>query len=280
MFEVERDYLSLVADTLQFGTLENNDRTGVGTYIYPGGAILKHSFATGFPLLTTKRIAYKTMATELEGFIKGVTDKTWYQDRKCRIWDEWSNSKTRPPGRSQEAWHDLGPIYGAQWRAFNGDVFQDQLRDVINALENRSTSRRLLVTAWNPLQLDQMALPPCHFAWQVKVRGDHLDLDWYQRSVDVMLGLPFNLASYGLLLQLLAYQFGFEPGVLTGHLGHVHIYQNHREGAETILARQPFPLPQLDIQPSFETTYDFNAQTDFVVRDYKHHPTVKMEVAV
>lgn len=279
MFRVEQDYLELIHKILRYGTKEDNDRTGVGTIIHPGGAIIQHSMQTGFPLLTTKRVAYKTMATELEGFVKGITDKRWYQERGCRIWNEWSNTTTRPESISAEDWHDLGPIYGSQWRSFNGGS-HDQLLEITEALAKRSTSRRLLASAWNPDQLSQMALPPCHFAWQVKVRGKYLDLDWYQRSVDVMLGLPFNLASYGLLLQLLAHQFDMEPGVLTGHLGHVHIYQNHVKGAATQLARSAYTLPHNLIKKSFVDITQFNAAQDIELVDYKHHPAIKMEVAI
>lgn len=277
MNTLDGQYIKLLKNILDNGT-DKGDRTGTGTRSI-SGAMIQHDMAEGFPALTTKRLYFRTMAVELEGFIKGITDKHWYKSRKCNIWNEWSNPKTRPIGIKAEDHNDLGPIYGSQWRNFNGDNY-DQLQAVMDSLENKPTDRRMIVSAWNPLQLSEMALPPCHILWQVIVRDNKLDLLWYQRSVDTFLGLPFNIASYGLLLSLLAKQFGYEPGILTGFLGDTHIYNNHREQVKEQMSRIPFELPTLVINDSFSDVRSFNSAEDIKLDGYEHHPAIKAQIAI
>ena len=280
---LDRKYLDLVADVLDTGISKRN-RTGIDT-LSISGAMIKHDMSEGFPALTTKRIAYKTMAVELEGFIKGITSKDWYQANNCKIWNEWCNPSIIPKGLSDEERKefqlrelDLGPIYGSQWRNFNGAGY-DQLEMVLHSLENNPSDRRMLVSAWNPLALHEQALPPCHVLWHVIVRGDKLDLIWYQRSVDVFLGLPFNIASYGLLLILLSKQFGYKYGTLTGFLGDTHIYENHIEQIHTQMMRQPYELPVAIIDDNFTDVRQFDYR-QFELEGYRHHPSIKGEVAV
>lgn len=537
MNTLDKQYIDLLNDILKNGT-RKSDRTGVGTTSV-SGRIFQHDMSEGFPVLTTKRVYFKTMSVELEGFLKGITDKQWFKDRKCNIWNDWSNPKTRPEGVSQEDWNDLGPLgYSFQLRNFNGQykpvpqiitnlnkvievqesdneyvgkiidgkygkftvisydgknkhgnpkftvkfhktgyiksnietnqintgnikdlyfpnvagvaclgdynkellgeeitnkllqtwnamiqrcynknhkayknygakgvyvhsswlIFEnylndiqeldnwnnklnnwneyqldkdlnggfeyskekciwitrkennnltaqnyyfnatdpdgllyeneiglsrfcklhnldeksvhasitnntkthngwkfyrkeqyknykegfDQLSFVLDQIENNPTSRRIISSAWNPLQLDQQALPPCHYSWQVIVRGDYLDMLWNQRSVDCAVGLPFDIASYGLLLSLLAYQFGYKPGVLTGFLGDTHIYNNHHEQVAEQIARlkDAYELPQLKINDSFKDVREFNHSTDVELINYKYHPPIKAPIAV
>lgn len=279
MNSLDKQYINLLQDILKNGT-NKGDRTGVGTRSV-SGRMIQHNMPEGFPALTTKKLFFKIMSIELEGFIKGITDKRWYQERGCHIWDEWSNKKTRPEGVSQEEWYDLGPIYGSQWRNFNNNEY-DQLGYILNALKNNPSDRRMIVSAWNPLVLDQQALPPCHYSWQVIVRGEYLDLLWNQRSVDVFLGLPFNIASYGLLLSLLAHQFNYKPGVLTGFLGDTHIYNNHTDQVNEQISRldKAYDLPQLKINNSFNNILALNVSNDVELINYKHHPVIKAPIAI
>jgi thymidylate synthase len=287
MNTLDKQYINLLRNIKQNG-MHKGDRTGTGTQSI-SGAMIQHNMAEGFPLLTTKKVAFKTMATELEGFIKGITSKDWYQNRNCHIWDEWCNPMQVPSdvlnNEERKAFQvqelDLGPIYGRQWRNFNGDNY-DQLEKVLHSLECHPNDRRMIVSAWNPLQLDQMALPPCHLLWQVIVRGGYLDLLWYQRSVDVFLGLPFNIASYGLLLELLAHQFGYKSGILTGFLGDTHIYNNLTEQVDKQISRdgREFTLPSVTIASKLKDIRDFNSSEDIVLIDYSYHPSIRGEVSV
>ncbi len=280
---IDQRYKDLLSNILKNGT-QKGDRTGTGTKSITG-AMVQHNMADGFPILTTKRIAFKTMSVELEGFLKGITDKRWYKDRGCNIWNSWSRPDIIPEGISDEERkkiqlesNDLGPIYGAQWRNFNGAGY-DQLGVVLNSLENKPNDRRMVVSAWNPLQLHQMALPPCHLLFQVVVRGEFLDLVWYQRSVDIFLGLPFNIASYGLILSLLTKQFNYKPGILTGFLGDTHIYNNHIKQVEELLSRELYPLPTLNISADFKDIREFD-HSMVSLDGYKYHPTIKAPVAI
>lgn len=286
MNTLDEKYINLLKNIKQNGT-NKGDRTGTGTRSL-SGAMIQHDMSEGFPLLTTKRVAFKTMAVELEGFIKGITDKQWYKDRKCNIWNEWCNPAAIPSGlehntriKFQKSECDLGPIYGSQWRNFNGDNY-DQLSKVLNSLKSNPTDRRMIVSAWNPLQLSEMALPPCHLLFQVIVRGDYLDLLWYQRSVDVFLGLPFNIASYGLLLELLAKQFDYKVGVLTGFLGDTHIYNNHVEQVDEQISRlgKEYPLPSVVITNTLTDIRNLEVSGDIVLADYNYLPSIKAEVSV
>lgn len=277
-------YQALLADVLENGT-KKADRTGVGT-ISVSGRMLKHDMSEGFPILTTKRVPIKTVSIELEGFLRGITSKAWYQGKGCHIWDEWSNKDAMPQGLSDEdrkKWQlecdDLGPLYGYQWRNFNSQGC-DQIQTLLDTLGKNPTSRRMVVSAWNPLQLKSMALDPCHFAFQVIVRGEYLDLVWFQRSCDCGLGIPFDLSSYGVLLSLLSKQFGYKPGVLTGMLGDTHIYLNHVDQVKEQLSRSPYDLPTLSISDDFKTVLDFDALNHIKLENYQSHPAIKMPIAV
>lgn len=285
-------YLDLVDRILRKG-IEKPDRTGVGT-LSISGQTFKHDMQDGFPLLTTKKMPFKSIATELEFFIRGLTDKKWLQERGCHIWDEWCNPAIVPYAHDEETKkrmleeRDLGPVYGFQWRhlgaEYRGYDFdytrqgEDQLSRVVDLLKTEPNSRRMVVNAWNPEDLRQMALEPCHYSWQVIVMGDKLDLIWNQRSVDTMLGLPFNIASYGLLLHLLARESGLKEGTLTGFLGDTHIYKNHIENAKNQLFRRPFPLPKIET-PNFPSIFNWQNQ-DSNIRNYQSHPKIGFEIAV
>src|SRR3989338_751832 len=254
-------YLDIVKKILEEG-IEKTDRTGTGTISIPG-IIFEHDMAMGFPLLTTKKMPFKIIATELEFFIKGLTDKKWLIDRNCHIWDEWANPEKAPYGHDEVSKkrmleeRDLGPVYGFQWRHFGAPYYNydsdytgqgvDQLKYVVDTLKTNPADRRLIVSAWNPTAKNQMALPPCHYSFQITVIGNKLNLLWNQRSGDVMLGLPFNIASYATLLHLFAKETKIEAGRLVGFLGDVHIYANHVAGAKEQLARDPnkYTLPKL-----------------------------------
>ncbi|MBR9681039.1 MAG: thymidylate synthase [Candidatus Altiarchaeota archaeon] len=285
-------YLEIVKDIMERGVLKAN-RTGVGTYAI-SGALFEHNMSEGFPLLTTKRIPYRLISSELEFFIKGITDKKWLQDEKNHIWDEWCNPQKVKYGHDKETKakmkeeRDLGAIYGWQWRHFGADYNSfdtdytnkgvDQLTNLVNQLKKNPNDRRMIVSAWNPKDLDKMALPPCHYQFQVTVINNKLDLMWSQRSVDVMLGLPFNIAGYATLLHLLAKETGLKEGKLTGFLGDTHIYENHIEGAKLQLRRAPYALPKLETN-NFTSIFDWNYQ-DTSVDDYQHHDPIKFEIAV
>jgi thymidylate synthase len=275
-----RQYLDIVRRVLEYGEIKHN-RTGVDTLAI-AGALFEHEMSEGFPLLTTKKVAFRSIATELEGFINAVTDKKWFQDRRCFIWNEWANPTKAPYGHDAEsktrmaAERDLGPIYGFQWRHFGARYTNfdtdytgqgvDQLAKLVRDLKTDPNDRRMIVHAWEPSSLGQMALPPCHYEFQVTVIGGKLHLMWGQRSVDTMLGLPFNVASYGLLLHLLAKEVGLREGRLCGFLGDVHIYEDHIEGAREQLARDPgkYQLPQAATD-LFTSIFDWKARdTRFV----------------
>lgn len=281
-----RDYLSIVRTTLVRGKPKEN-RTGVPARTV-AGAMFEHDMSHGFPLLTTKKMPFGMIASELEFFIKGITDKQWLQDRGNSIWDQWCWPKKVPYGHDEEtrvamrAERDLGPIYGFQWRHFDANYrgydFDyhgqgiDQLENLIDSLKNNPNSRRMIVSAWNPNQVDEMALPPCHYGFQVTVTGDKLNLMWNQRSVDTALGLPFNIASYGLLLHLLSKETGYEEGRLVGHLGDVHIYENHVEGLMNQLSRVPHKLSKIETD-DFTSIFDWE-YTDSRVVDYESHDRI------
>ncbi|MCX6779986.1 MAG: thymidylate synthase [Candidatus Magasanikbacteria bacterium] len=267
-----QSYLNIVQKVLDEGVQKNN-RTGTDA-ISIAGAIFEHDMSLGFPLLTTKKMPYKIIASELEFFIKGITDKTWLQDRNNHIWDEWAYPKKAPYGHDEAAQkkmkeeRDLGPIYGFQWRHYNAPYYSfnadytnqgvDQFQRLVDKLKSDPNDRRMIVMAWNPLALHDMALPPCHYGFQVTVINNKLNLLWNQRSVDTMLGLPFNIASYATLLHLLAKETGYEEGKLVGFLADVHIYVNHLDGAREQLTRDPntYPLPKI-ITENFTSIFDW-----------------------
>ncbi len=292
--DLMRAYHDLVEMILNEGRLKKN-RTGVGAYTV-AGAMFAHEMEEGFPLLTTKKVPFRLVASELEFFINAITDKQWLIDRNNHIWDEWAHPQKAPYGHDDESKRrmmeerDLGAIYGFQWRHYNAPYEHyhtdytgkgyDQLQKLVDTLKTDPADRRMIVSAWNPLMMDQMGLPPCHYGFQVTVIGDRLNLMWNQRSIDTMLGLPFNIASYGLLLHLLAKESGFKEGRLVGFLGDVHIYENHVEGAREQLARDPdqYALPKIQTD-SFTSIFDWEYK-DSEILEYKSYPRIRFEIAV
>lgn len=287
-------YLDIVKHILENGEKKEN-RTGTDTYAV-SGMMFKHDMADGFPLLTTKKVPFRLVASELEFFIKGITDKKWLQDRKNFIWNEWAHPAKAPYGHDEASQkkmleeRDLGAVYGFQWRHFNAEYKNydsdyseqgvDQLANLVRKLKTNPNDRRMIVMAWNPAMMSEMALPPCHYGFQVTVLNGRLNLMWNQRSVDVMLGLPFNIASYALMLHLLAKETGLKEGVLTGFLGDTHIYENHVEGAKLQLQRSPddYQLPSLETN-NFTNIFDWT-YTDSIVNNYQSHPRIKFDIAV
>ena len=336
MNRLDSDYQTLLRDVLDTGTLKD-DRTGTGTTSIFGRQI-RHDMSDGFPLLTTKKMAIKTMMTELKWFLKGDTNIKYLVDNGCNIWngDAYKNyrnkfeptpyqftpdtmeefiNKIKTDDEFAKKWGELGPIYGKQWRGWFGydkkvnPVYVDQIKNLIEQLKTNPDSRRLMVNAWNVGELDNMTLPPCHYGFQVYTRGlglderidymnkgkiskssdyfhEHLDsmgipkrslsLMWSQRSVDTFLGLPFNIASYGMLLSLLSEEVGMIPGELIGNLGDVHLYSNHIEQAKTQLGREPKPhLPKLKIISSDI----LNGEFDYEILHYHSHPPIKAPIS-
>lgn len=276
-------YLDIVQKVLEDGSYKSN-RTGTSAYSV-SGEMFEHDMSSGFPLLTTKHMPFGMIASELEFFIKGLTDKKWLQERNNAIWDEWAWQKKVPYSNDSETKEkmfmerDLGPIYGFQWRHYGSeyDGFEkdyseegiDQLEKLIGTLKNDPNNRRMIVSSWNPSQLDEMALPPCHYSFQVTVTDNKLNLMWIQRSVDTGLGLPFNIASYGLLLHLLAKESGYEEGKLIGQLGDVHIYENQTDGLKNQLKRTPFELPSIKTE-NFKSIFDWEFTDSKIINYYKH----------
>src|SRR5210317_1379195 len=321
MSNIEKQYQGILRKLVLYGS-EKEDRTGTGTLSYFGEQI-RHNMADGFPLLTTKKMAIKTMMTELKWFLKGDTNIKYLVDNGCNIWngDAYKRykedkgtlgmgpksfiQKIKTQDRFAEMWGELGPIYGKQWREWktesiikttlkdplsgedtyvNGTKYIDQIKNLINELKNNPDSRRLMVSAWNVGELDGMTLPPCHYGFQVYTRPTTreekitnpskyraISLMWNQRSVDTFLGLPFNIASYGTLLQLLCEETGLQPGELIGNLGDVHLYKNHIQQAKEQIVREPFPLPKIRLK----SVDVLNGEWDYSIIDYEHHPTIK-----
>lgn len=285
-------YLDIVRHILENGERKEN-RTGVDAISVPG-VMFSHDMADGFPLLTTKSVPLRLVASELEFFIKGMTDKEWLRERNNHIWDGWCSPDKVPYGHDEETKRkmneerELGPIYGWQWRNFGAKYAShdkpaegsgvDQLKKVIDTLKKDPNDRRMIVMAWNPTDLGRMALPPCHYGFQVTVINGKLNLMWNQRSIDVALGLPFNIASYALLLHLLAKETGLKEGRLVGFLADTHIYANHVEGLKEQLGREPKRLPTLKTE-NFTSIFDWKYE-DSKVENYEKHPRIKFEVAV
>jgi thymidylate synthase len=287
-------YLDIVRRILAEGVRKKN-RTGVDT-VAIAGAMFEHDMAKGFPLLTTKRTPFRLVASELEFFVKGITDKRWLQDRQNHIWDEWARPGKAPYGHDAAAKQrmleerDLGPIYGFQWRHFGAPYADhaadytgrgvDQLRNVVDTLKSNPDDRRMIVSAWNPTQLGEQGLPPCHFVFQVTVIGGKLNLLWNQRSVDVPLGLPFNIASYGLLLHLLAKEAELREGKLIGFLADTHIYVNQIDGIREQLTRDPdrYALARLVTDP-FTSLWEWTAEHSRI-EGYESYPKIDFPIAV
>ena len=287
-------YLNIIKKIIETG-IEKSDRTGTGT-IAMAGAMFEHNMTDGFPLLTTKKMPYRLVTSELEFFIKGISDKQWLLDRNNHIWDEWCTPLKIPYAHDEEtkkkmlAERDLGPIYGWQWRHF-GAKYQsyntdytsqgvDQLKRMVDDLKKTPYSRQMLVMAWNPMDRDIVVPPFCHYGFQVTVLDGKLNLFWSQRSVDTMLGLPFNIASYATLLHLLAKETGLKEGKLTGFLADVHIYKDHLEGAKEQLTRDPnkYKLPTIKTT-KFTNIFDWE-YTDTELLDYESYDRIKFPIAV
>ena len=263
-----RQYLDLVNDVLETGTCRE-DRTGTGTRAVFGRQ-LRFDLAAGFPLLTTKRLHLKSIIHELLWFLSGDTNVRTLQAHGVRIWDEWADENG-----------DLGPIYGHQWRSWPGrdGAAVDQISQVLADIRAAPHSRRLVVTAWNPADLDRMALAPCHCLFQFHVAGGVLSCQLYQRSADVFLGLPFNIASYALLTMMVAQASGLAPGVLIHTLGDAHLYLNHLEQARLQVAREPRALPEMRLNPERRDLFGFEP-ADFALSGYDPHPHIPAPVAV
>lgn len=310
-------YLDILQNILDNSHDERMNRTGIPDIGVGYGATFVHDMSDGFPLVTTKKMGLKNIATELEFFIKGYTDKKWLKDRKCNIWNEWANpikvqehyditsailrpqtteEKTQLRNKIMDLENDLGPIYGFQWRHFGGeykynptnpaDNFNplrpgvDQVKSAIDKLKNNPNDRRILVNAWNPVDMPQMALPPCHVMHQLVVRDGKLNLIWTQRSCDMFLGIPYNIASYALLLLLYAKEANLTPGILKGELHDAHIYTNHIDQVKTQLARKPYPLPTVEIpDENWHGMLNWSAQDGFRLKNYICHEKIAGAVA-
>ena len=263
----ERQYLDLLADILANG-VRRDDRTGTGT-LGVFGRQMRFDLAQGFPLLTTKKLHRKSIILELLWFLRGDTNVRWLQERGVSIWDEWADEDG-----------DLGPVYGKQWRSWtapDGRVI-DQISNVIRSIRENPTSRRHIVSAWNPADVDDMALPPCHCLFQFFVADGRLSLQLYQRSADVFLGVPFNIASYALLLAMMAQVTGYGPGDFVHTFGDAHLYLNHIDQAKEQLTREPYPFPTLMMAPKSDL-FAFEYE-DFKLKGYTAHPRLEAPIAV
>jgi thymidylate synthase len=263
-----KQYLDFLQDILHNGT-KKEDRTGTGT-VSVFGRQMRFDLEDGFPLVTTKKLHLKSIIHELLWFLKGDTNIAYLKENKVRIWDEWADEEG-----------NLGPVYGHQWRSWsapNGDTI-DQISNVINDIKNNPDSRRLIVSAWNPADVPNMALPPCHLLFQFYVADGKLSCQLYQRSADSFLGVPFNIASYALLTMMVAQVTGLKPGEFVHTIGDAHIYLNHIEQVEMQLTRDPKPLPKMKLNPSVTNIFDFTFD-DFELVDYEAHPHIKGEVSV
>ena len=310
---LDNDYQKLLKQVLTRG-VDKKDRTGTGTKsIF--GATIRHDMSDGFPILTTKKVGWKTMVTELKWFLKGDTNIKYLVDNGCNIWngDAYKNWKTeyketynglndwqkeqwkelteeefinaiKTDDKFAAKWGYLGRIYGAQWREWIGfkqfdnhaeTVYVDQLENLIVGLINDPNGRRHIVNSWNASELEQMTLPPCHYSFQCYVADGKLSLMWNQRSVDTFLGLPFNIASYGLLLLLLCKETGYKPGELIGNLGDVHLYSNHLEQAKEQITRDPFELPTIKLS----NVDILNGEFDYEILDYHSHDKISAPIS-
>jgi thymidylate synthase len=310
MNKLDNQYQQLLQTILDYG-VEKNDRTGTGTKSIFGYTI-RHKMSDGFPLLTTKKMAWKTVVTELLWFLRGDTNIKYLVDNDCNIWNgdayknyynsftgyediptqEWFINEIKTNSEFAKKWGELGPIYGKQWRNWvtrtiiDPNTFEyphiDQIQNLINELKTNPDSRRLMVSAWNVGELDQMVLPPCHYGFQVYTREEngqrYISLMWSQRSVDTFLGLPFNIASYGLLLEIIAKEVNMVPDELIGNLGDTHLYLNHVEQAKEQITREPFELPTLFMDyKEGEYWKDLKGffPDDFIINNYQSHSTIK-----
>jgi thymidylate synthase len=263
-----RQYHELLELVLKSG-VEKRDRTGTGT-ISVFGHQARYDLADGFPLLTTKKLFVKAIIYELLWFLRGETNVRWLQERGVTIWDEWADANG-----------ELGPVYGQQWRSWptqHGGTI-DQIANLIRDIKANPDSRRLIVTAWNPEDVPKMALPPCHCLFQFYVANGKLSCQLYQRSADIFLGVPFNIASYALLTLMIAQVTGLKPGEFVHTLGDAHLYLNHLDQAREQLTRKPYALPTMRLNPDVHDIFAFKYE-DFKLENYQAHPTIKAEIAV
>ena len=263
-----KQYLDLVRHVMEHG-VDKEDRTGTGTRSVFGYQ-LRCNLADGFPLLTTKKVHLKSIIYELLWFLRGDTNVRWLQEHGVRIWNEWADENG-----------DLGPVYGSQWRAWpdgNGGTI-DQIAQVIDQIKNTPDSRRIMVSAWNVAEVPTMKLPPCHSLFQFYVAQGKLSLQLYQRSADLFLGVPFNIASYALLLMMVAHVTGLEPGEFIHTFGDAHIYRNHFDQIQEQLSREPRPLPRMVLNPEVKSIDDYKYE-DFTLEGYDPWPAIKGEVSV
>ena len=297
MSNIEKQYQGILRKLVLYGK-EKGDRTGTGTLSYFGDQI-RHDMSEGFPLLTTKKMAIKTMMTELKWFLKGDTNIKYLVDNGCNIWNgdaykNYASIECNPPhdhslsmsefiekiktdDEFAKKWGELGPIYGKQWRKWSVYNLQklivqvDQIKNLIEQLKTNPDSRRLMLSAWNVGEIDEVVLPPCHYGFQCYVSEGKLSLMWNQRSVDTFLGLPFNIASYATLLLLLCEETGLKPGELIANLGDVHLYKNHIQQAKEQIVREPYKLPTIKLS----NVDILNGEFDYEIKDYEYHPTIK-----
>jgi thymidylate synthase len=263
-----QQYLDLVKHIIEKGT-DKSDRTGTGTRSVFGYQ-MRFDLSKGFPLVTTKKAHLKSIIYELLWFLQGDTNIAYLKEHNVKIWDEWADENG-----------DLGPVYGKQWRSWEGvdGVEVDQVKDLVHQIKNNPDSRRMIISAWNVADLPKMKLMPCHCLFQFYVANGKLSCQLYQRSADVFLGVPFNIASYALLTMMIAQVCGLEPGEFVHSFGDVHLYKNHFEQAELQLTRTPFPLPIMKINPGVKDIFSFKFE-DFELLNYVSHPAIKAPVAV
>ncbi len=263
-----KTYLELMQHILDCG-IQKADRTGTGT-LSVFGHQMRFDLSQGFPLVTTKKVHLKSVIYELLWFLKGDTNTQYLNDHGVTIWNEWADAQG-----------NLGPIYGAQWRSWptpDGGAI-DQINQVIDQIKTNPNSRRLIVSAWNASEIPKMKLPPCHCFFQFYVAQGQLSCQLYQRSADVFLGVPFNIASYALLTLMMAQTCGLKPGTFVHTFGDAHLYSNHLEQAKLQLTREPYPLPQMRLNPKVQSIFDFDYE-DFALENYTHHPLIRAEIAV
>ncbi len=263
-----RQYLDLLERVLKTG-VEKRDRTGTGT-LSVFGHQARYELGDGFPLLTTKKLFVKAIVYELLWFLRGDTNVRWLQEKGVTIWDEWADASG-----------ELGPVYGQQWRSWptQHDGTIDQIANLVRDIAANPDSRRLIVTAWNPADVPKMALPPCHCLFQFYVANGKLSCQLYQRSADIFLGVPFNIASYALLTMMIAQVTGLAPGEFVHTLGDAHLYLNHLDQAREQLTRKPYALPTLRLNSDVKSIFDFKYE-DVTLENYRAHPTIKAEIAV
>jgi len=263
-----KQYLDLMRHVRDNG-LRRTDRTGTGT-ISLFGYQMRFDLSEGFPVVTTKKLHLRSIIHELLWFLKGDTNIRYLKENGVRIWDEWADENG-----------DLGPVYGSQWRSWPAPDGQkiDQISNVIEMIRNTPDSRRLIVSAWNPAEVDNMALPPCHSLFQFYVSDGKLSCQLYQRSADILLGVPFNIASYALLTMMIAQVCDLEPGDFIHTFGDAHLYLNHLEQVDLQLSREPYPLPTMTLNPEVRSVFDFTFD-DITLNDYQSHPAIKAPIAV